>query len=372
MLQSAGIENFIMNVYRHIDRTKIQFDFLVTRNQEEFFDDEIAFLGGKKHTIDCMNTKNVLFRVLKESFQIFKFLKKSPEYKIMHVHSGTPLRVFYLLAGKMAKCPVRIYHSHSAEVKGPHSNLGLKKYVFKILLQLFPYWGTDFFACSKLAAEWMYSQRMINAELVKVINNGIDLNVFSFNHEIRQEFRSKMNINDNQFVIGHIGRFDDQKNHTFLINIFQVVVNKNPNAILWLIGTGELKEKIREKVQRLKLEKHVVFLGVRSDVMNLMQAMDVFLLPSNYEGLPVVAVEAQAVGLPCVMSDTITEEAKIIPNSFFISLNASLDFWSDKVCQFACVEKQIFEKRKTSEYLSRCGFDIRDVARDIEQFYCSC
>lgn len=364
-LQSAGIENFIMNLYRNIDKTKVQFDFLVTRNQEEFFASEIEELGGRKHTIDYLSTKNIFFRILKESFYIYSFLKQHSEYKIIHVHSGTPLRIFYLLAAKLAGCPNRIYHSHSAEVNGPHSKLFLKKTLFKILRLFFSFVGTHFFACSNAAAIWMYPRFLTKKGKVQVINNGIDINKFKFNETIREAYRKDLNI-ENAFVVGHVGRFNHQKNHAFLIDIFCEIKKLKSNAILLLIGEGELFDIIKNKVENLHLTNSVIFMGVRSDVVNIMQAMDIFLLPSNYEGLPVVGVEAQALGLPCFFSTTITKELNFSEYSNYLSLEKNANFWSNFILDKS---NSIYNRSMAYKNIIINGYNIKDVSKKIQHFY---
>lgn len=360
-LQAAGIESFIMNTYRNINKEKLQFDFLVMRNQKEFYDDEIRKLGGIKYTINKMYIKSTFLRVILESIELYKFLKKN-DYKCIHIHSGTPLRVFYLVSAKLAKTKIRIYHSHSAEVLGPHKNLNLKKMLFKIFSNMLPLYATDFFACSEAAAKWMYPKRILKD--VKIIHNGINIEKFKFDPKIRKKYREDLNLTNN-FVIGHIGRFNDQKNHTFLIDIFSDVYEKNNEAKLLLIGEGKLKEKIQEKVKSLGLEKSVIFLGIRDDVNKIMQAMDVFVLPSNYEGLPVVGIEAQASGLQCVLSVQITKEVDITNNVCFLPI-IDKSIWSDKIIQI-----EGYKREDTSKEIIKSKYDINSVSKEIEEFYIS-
>lgn len=362
-LQAGGIENFIMNIYRNIDREKLDFNFMVTRNENEFFEEEIKQLGGKKFVIDSNKSDNVFKRVLKEAKQLEKFLKEN-KYDVVHVHSGTPLRIFYLRAAKRAKVTKRIYHSHSAEVKGPHSGLKIKKVIFKLLRNLFPIYATNYFACSQLAAEWMYPKKIIRQQKVVVINNGIDIQKFKYNEEIRKQYREFFNIEDKK-VIGHIGRFNHQKNHTFLIDIFKKIYDNNKEYVLLLLGDGELRKEIENKVKDLNIEDGVKFLGVRDDVEKVMQAMDLFLLPSNYEGLPVVGIEAQASGLPMICSDNITKEVCITDNVKLISLEKSAEVWSEKIID---VLKK-FERKDTSDVIRDSEYDIEDVAKKIERIY---
>lgn len=365
MLQAAGIESFIMNTYRNIDRNKVQFDFFVTRDEKEFYDDEIQSLGGKKFVVDIDKNINVFARVIKESIELKKVLKNE-KYDIVHIHTGTPLRIFYLIAAKFGKVKTRIYHSHSAEVLGPHAMIGTKKIIFKILKHFFEYVGTDFFACSNAAAEWMYSSKLISNNSVEVVYNGIDLKRFEFNKDIRYDYRKKLGI-ENQFVIGHIGRFEEQKNHTFLIDIFNEIYISDSSARLLLIGKGDLEQEIRDKVVQYGLNDAVTFLGVRDDVNKIMQAMDVFLLPSNYEGLPVVGVEAQAAGLKMISSDNITKEVAITPNIEFVSLGKSAREWAEIILNV----KENYIRNNTSELIKANGYDIKNIANKMEKFYLS-
>ena len=393
-MQSAGIESYIMNVYRNIDRNKVQFDFFVTRNEKEFYDDEIKALGGKKFVTDHMKIKSTFLRVILESIDLYKFLKKE-KYSIIQVHTGTPLRVFYLISAKLSKVETRIYHSHSAEVFGPHKGLFIKKKIFKVLKQFIPFLATNMFACSKEAGKWMYPKRV--QEKVEVIKNGIILDKFVFNEEVRKKYRKDFNIEyniksemknntenktsneiknnvenkvkndikegvENKVIIGHVARFNNQKNHTFLIDVMNEVVKENKSYILWLIGSGELEEEIKEKVKRLNLEENIIFLGVRDDVNNLMQAMDIFVLPSNYEGLPVVGIEAQASGLSCLFSSKITNEVKITDKCKFIDLN--IEDWKN-----AILNEKIDNKRDYKKEIEEAKYDIKSTVNYLERIY---
>lgn len=356
-LQSAGIESYIMNVYRNIDRSKVQFDFLVTRNQDEFYDAEIRKLGGRKFVIDRMKIKSTVVRVLMETWDMYNFLKKE-KIEIMQVHSGTPLRVFYLIAAKKAGVKTRIYHAHSAEVFGPHKGLFIKKKIFYFLKKLIPFFATNMFACSKAAGVWMYPKNV--QDKVEVINNGIIISKFKYNEEIRKKYRKEMEVSE-KVVIGHVARFKEQKNHTFLIDVINDVVRENKNIELWLIGNGELEDEIKDKVNKLNLNDNVKFLGVRDDVNNLMQAMDLFVLPSNYEGLPVVGIEAQAAGLRCLFSTTITQEVAITPNVKFIDLK--IDEWKNAILKYKTID------RYTEKYIKEAKYNIESTVEYLENVY---
>lgn len=359
VLEAAGIESFIMNVYRNIDRSKIQFDFLVMRNKKEFYDDEISILGGAKYTID-VPIENTLLRIQRESFLLYKFLKEH-KYNIVHIHSTTPLRAPYLLAAKIAGVKVRIYHSHSAEVLGKSK---LKLAIYRFYKRRISRWATDFFACSLVAAEWMFEKVINESKTTKIIYNGIDIDKFKFNQHQRDEFRKKFKLED-KFVLVHTGRFLEQKNQTFVLDVFNELIHKRPNSVLIFIGKGPLIEKIKEKVSLLQLTDNVLFLGVRNDVPEILNASDLFIMPSLYEGLPVAAVEAQCSGLPCIFSTNITSEVDLTGNNHFLSLEDSVQEWSD-IISYKIVNicrDDIFLKIITS------GYSVAKNVKLLQDFY---
>ena len=269
--------------------------------------------------------------------------------------------MFYLIAAKKAKVQMRIYHSHSAEVLGPHKGLEIKKKIFNILKRFIPKYATNMFACSKAAGEWMYPRNVQNK--VQVINNGIIVEKFKFNQIIRNEYRKKMDVED-KVVLGHVARFNHQKNHDFLVKVMKGVVEKKPNYILWLIGNGELEKTIKRQVNELHLEDNIKFMGVRDDVDKLMQAMDIFVLPSNYEGLPVVGIEAQTAGLTTFLSTNITSEVKLIPNCKFIELDT--DKWIKEILDY---EERCNTTRNTIEFIIKNKYDINSTVEILTSIY---
>ncbi len=356
VLQAAGIESFIMNMYRNIDRDKVQFDFMVMRNEKEFYDDEIKALGGKKYTIERKES-NTLLRIIKEAKELRRFLEKNP-YQIVHIHYTTPLRAFYLLAAKKAGIPVRIYHSHSAEVSGKS---GSKLRIYQWCRKKISLWGTDFRACSQAAADWMFEGKALR-ECV-VLNNGIDTRRFRYNEEDRARLRRELGIGDS-FAVVHTGRFLDQKNHKFIISVFNKMLETDKNCVLLLLGAGPLEDGIRELVNSYGISDSVKFLGVRSDVYAVLNSADCYLMPSLYEGLPVSAIEAQAVGLPCVLSQNITDEVKINDNVSFLSLDEPPEAWA----------KAVFGARGTVDKngyknVISAGYDVSEEAAQLEKTY---
>ena len=291
----GGVEAVVMNYYRHIDKSKIQFDFICDEDSTNIPYEEIEKLGGK---VILIPPYQKLFRYHKE----LKRVLKEGNYKIVHSHINT-LSVFSLFAAKCAKVPVRIAHSHSTTNK-KEKKKNLMKQVLKPFSKLF---ATDYMCCSELAGRWLFGDKLYNEGKIYLLNNAIDLKKFEYNEKIREEVRKELNIDEKTFVMGHIGRFVTVKNHELLIEIFNEIYRENENSILLLAGQGPLKEKIEQKVKEMKLDKVVKFLGQRNDANRLYQAMDVFVLPSLYEGLPVVGIEAQAAGLLCIFSDDMTK-----------------------------------------------------------------
>ncbi|MGN0351049.1 MAG: glycosyltransferase family 1 protein [Roseburia sp.] len=346
----GGVEMVVMNYYRHIDRTKVQFDFIVLEGSSIPQREEIEELGGKIYVVPRYTH---LFQYEKAIQKIFK----ENRYQIVHSHMNT-LSVFSLWGAKKAGVPNRIIHNHSTAGKGE-----TKKNIFKYVLRSFAKMSaTQLCACSKYAGEWMFGK---NTEF-KVIHNAIDLEKYKYDEKTRNILRKELGI-ENKFVIGHIGRFCFQKNHEFLVEVFDEVCKRREDAVLMLIGEGELENEIRGKVHHLGLDKKVLFLGKKADAYRYYQAMDVFLLPSRYEGLPVVGVEAQAAGLPCVMSDVVTKETKILHSTIFVSIKNLSGQWAEAAIQIG----KKYKRRDTSEDIRKAGFEINVEVEKLKQFYYS-
>jgi glycosyltransferase involved in cell wall biosynthesis len=222
-----------------------------------------------------------------------------------------------------------------------------------------------FFGCSQLAGEKRYGKKVANnKEVFTVLNNAIESDKYVFNENIRKKIRDEFSLTDSHFVIGHIGRFQKVKNHTFLVNIFKEIYEINPNAVLMLVGTGENIEQIKSQVKELNLENNVIFTGVRSDVNELLQAFDVFVFPSIYEGLPVTVVEAQAAGLPCLISDTITKEVSVTNLVNYASLSDSYKGWAEESIRISNKDR-----KNIKQLIIDAGYDIKTTSKWLENFY---
>lgn len=349
----GGVEAVVMNYYRHIDHEKIQFDFICDEDSTNIPYEEIKSLGGKVIIIPPYQKIN---KYVKE---LTKVLKEG-NYKIVHSHINA-LSVFSLYCAKKAGVPVRIAHSHSTTNK-----VEWKKNMLKQCLKPFSkLYATDYFACTEHAGRWLFGNKEYDKGNVYVLNNAIDLDKFKYDEKIRKEKRKELGIKDNQLVIGHIGRFVAQKNHTFLIDIFNEIHKKNKNSILILAGQGPLMDEIKSKVNNLGLTNNVKFLGQRNDANELYQAFDIFLLPSIYEGLGLVLIEAQCAGNLCFASTEVPKIAKTTDNLEFIPLSASPEDWATEI--LTNIENH--QRKVHINEIKKSGYDIKEEAKKLEKKY---
>lgn len=342
-----------MNLYRCVDRGRIQFDFLLHVDERGAYDDEILSLGGR------------IFRVPGRRAGIYKnrralnsFFRERTEYEIVHQHVSSLSYIEPLKIAARKNIPLRIIHSHNTMEGGSK----LHKYLHLWHQKYLERYATDFFACSEPAALWLYGQERFERKSYKIVKNGINCEAFSYSIKNREKTRRELGI-EGKTVIGHIGRFSTQKNHTFIIDVFNTIDDKD--SVLLLVGDGDLRSVIMEKADRLGLGDRVIFAGVRSDICELYSAMDVLLFPSLHEGLSVVLVEAQAAGLACVVSENVLpEEVRLSDNILPLSLDRPPEDWAS-----ACLEAAKIDRG--SGLVPRLeAFDINKVAEDLEKFYC--
>ncbi len=347
-MNRGGLETMLMNYYRNIDRSKVQFDFLVHREKRAAYDDEIEALGGKIFRISRLIPWNRNY--LKE---LDRFFADHPEYKIVHVHQDC-LSSVILRVAKEHNVQVRIAHSHSSS---QDKNI---KYPIKLFYKRsISKYATDLFACGKAAGDWMFG----GAEF-SIINNAIDVKKYTYDLNVRDKMRKSLGI-DGKFVIGHVGRFFYPKNHSYLIDIFARLINKEPDPVLLLVGDGIDMEKMQIKVSEIGIADKVKFLGIRSDIAELMQAMDVFVFPSLYEGLPLTLVEAQSAGLPCIISDRIPVESIMVDDLVeVIKLSDDIDIWVEKI-----LGKRNFVREDQFDKIATRGFDIKTEVKKLEEYY---
>ena len=356
IMNRGGAETMVMNYYRQIDRTKLQFDFMVHRDERGEYDDEIEALGGRIFRMPPVRP----WSASSYRKQVSEFYKKHPEYRVIHSHMSE-LGYYDFIEAERLGVPVRIAHAHNR----PHG-VDLKSpmrwyYKTKMMPHI-----THMFICGEEAGNWLFGEK--NSGKFIMLNNAIDSRKYSLDPSVRKKVRDDLGISNN-LVIGHVGRFDTQKNHRFLIEIFNKVQAKRSDALLLLIGndSGEIGEKIHSMVSAFGISDKVRFLGVRSDVAELMQAMDVFLFPSLFEGLSLASVEAQAAGLPVLISDGVPIECKKTPLVHVMPLSASAESWADKVTELAGIPRQ-----NTCQDIIDSGFDIKENAKWLQNFYLSC
>ena len=351
IVANGGVEAVIMNYYRNIDKTKIQFDFVVHNDADENYINEVLTMGAKVYKVTPYN-KNI-FKFMYEIYRIIK----SNQYQIVHSHMNA-LSGFVLLPACLAGAKVRILHNHTTDSKEEK----LRSLIKRILRPFARLFANQYWACSKLAAEWMYGKNAVINGRVTIINNAINLEKFKFNKEKREGLRKELGV-ENCFVIGHVGRFMKQKNHEFLIEIFNEVLKQKENAKLLLIGDGKLKLQIEEKIKNLGIEKDVTFLGVRNDVADLYNIMDIFVFPSFYEGLGMVVIEAQVNGLAVITSEAVPKEAKVTKNIRFLNLRQPKTEWCNAILK--AERKEIVN----NEDILLKNFDIKSESRKLEHLY---
>lgn len=354
IMNRGGAETMIMNLYRHIDRSKVQFDFVENSSEPAVFDEEILSLGGRIFRCPHYNGKNH-FTYVKWWNDFFKAHPK--EYPIVHGHLGSTAAIYLSIAKKYGA--YAIAHSHSSGTD--HS---LHSYLYRTMSYNTRNVADYFFACSEAAGKERFGSKVTSGAHYAVLNNAIDVNRFSYDLSVRVAVRDKLGIGQSQLVVGHIGRYTKEKNHEFILKIFSELKKMDSNARLLMIGDGPLHTQIRQTAEQLGLSSDVIFTGVRSDVERLVQAMDIFVFPSLYEGLGIALIEAQAAGLPCVVSDTIPHEAYLTDLVDSESLSAPAEKWAEKI-----LAKRAIPRTDRRAEIAAHGFDITTEAVKLQEFY---
>lgn len=351
-LDRGGAETMVMNLYRNIDRSKVQFDFVVHTKDKCDYDDEVRALGGKIYSLPSYTGKN--HSQYKRAWNIF--FEDHPEYKLVHGHIRSTAAIYLKVAKKYGL--ITIAHSHNTS-----SGKGLSAFVKNIMQYPIRNISDYLFACSEFAGNWLFGEKASKKNNFFLLKNAIDVEDFIYNEEVRKMKRQEFNL-DGKFVIGNVARFHPQKNHTFLIDIFKKVHDKNNDAVLMMVGQGDLQPQIKKKIDDLGLGNNVIFTGVRTDIPDLLQAMDIFVFPSLFEGLGIVTVEAQAAGLECIVADTIPREAFVTNLIDSVSLRESADTWAEKI-----LKNSNYERRNTYNEICDSGYEIKDTSKWLEDFY---
>ena len=352
-MNSGGKKNLIMEYYRHIDRTKVQFDFICDSDSQAIPYEEIEKLGGRVYEIAPYQN------IVKNMLDMYRICKNN-KYPILHAYNST-MNVFPMFVAKMAGVPVRVSESLSMA----HDND--KKTVLKKILRPMSRWfANHFMSCGEDCGRWQFGDDFFDAGKVDVFKTAINTEFNSYDENARKSTRKEYGWCD-KIVIGHIGRFTAQKNSIRLIDIFAAIVKKEPRAVLCLIGDGELKEEMFSRIKEHGIEKQINYLGRREDIQPFYNAMDCFLLPSLYEGLPVVGLEAESCGLPMFFSTEVTREANACELGHFIDLADDDDYWADRILE-AC-RANTHRRRSYAKEVAEAGFDSYSEAKRLQDYY---
>ena len=355
-MQCGGAENMIMNIYRNIDREKVQFDFLVHDPGKSFFDDEIKALGGRIFYVPRFRFIN-FFQYRKALLKFFS--EHQREFVAVHGHLGSSACIYLYAAKKYGI--YAIAHSHNTYMSGLHP----KQMMHHSLNRLTRLIADEFFACSYEAGMNRFGKKVVKGNNFRVIKNAIETERYTENEGRKQEITYELGVSD-KLVVGHIGRFSKQKNHKFLIQVFKEILNIRPESILMLVGDGELRGEIENTIKKLGIADNVIMTGVRSDVNELLLIMDCFVFPSLYEGLGIVAIEAEYMGIPCFISDKCSKELFINNNVYSISLKKSPKEWAEIIVKN--VDNRI-NAEVAKNNVKNAGYDIKETAKMLESLY---
>lgn len=351
-MDRGGTESMLMNHYRHIDRSIMQFDFVVHSSEPSDYDEEIKILGGRIFSVPRFK----LFNYIQYCKTWKSFFASHPEYRVIHVHHFLVAGIILPIAAKYG-LKIRIAHSHNTK---PPIFILKEKVMWLFHRNLIKY-STLRLACSDAAGQYLFGNHHY-----EVMNNAIEVRKFQFSELSRQQIRKEFGFSESDFIVGHIGSFRTrQKNHSFLLDIFAEIVKRRPLSKLLLVGDGELQTEIKRKSVALGIKDKCIFTGVRSDVPFLLSAMDIFVFPSFFEGLSVVSVEVQASGLPMVASDNVTSESKLTDIFLQMSLGAPAKEWADLILS---VKKDLPRKTYAGDVVN-AGYDVMDNVKKLEKYY---
>jgi len=353
-LNRGGAESMIMNLFRGVDREKVVFDFVIHTKEHCDFTDEVLSLGGRIYSAPRYNVKNHF--AYKKWWN--NFFKDHPEYKVIHGHMYSIASIYLKIAKKYGL--KTISHSHTSSAKTGFN--GVVKRIIQAPLKNIPDW---LFACSDNAGRWLYGDSVGKRKNYILLKNAIEIQKYVYSPEICKKIRSELNIED-KFVVGHIGRMFPAKNHLYLLEIFKAFLQKKEDSVLLLVGDGPSRKEIEDKAQSLGVREKVVFAGVRSDVNEVLQAMDCFVFPSLYEGLGIVVIEAQCLGLPCFINENLPRELYINDNVYGISLKETPKEWAKIILEKR--DRKISEE-VAKENVKKAGYDVNATAKMLEDFY---
>jgi len=351
----GGAETFIMKIFREIDKNKFMFDFLLNVNDETYYEKEIVDLGGMIFRQEPKSKKP--FKNFIETYTIVKKFK----YNVVFKCSEHSLSALDFLASLFGGARMRIIRSTNTNL----DNGKMSKFLHFSFRPILNALTNVKIAPSIQAGEWLFGQRQIKKNKVLIINNALPLELYKFSFESRQKMRSDLGLSE-KFIIGHVGRFNEQKNHRFLLDVFSRVYRNNPNSVLLLIGIGELESIIRDRACILGIENSVVFLGLRNDIPQLLMAMDLFLFPSLHEGLPNAVIEAEATGLCCIISDTISSSVVINMNVYTLSIYSKIEEWVNLILS---IDYKNFNRIDGMKNLKLKNYDINKVTGIFQDLF---
>lgn len=339
----------------------IHFDYLCSKELLPEDAARYALNGSRVYELGVNEKLNLIAHEIKANIAYYKFFK-SHDYKIVYADTENALRAVHLLMARLAGVPVRVLHSHNTQLQTRSRTSHL---IARVLRHLFRFSATHYFACSDLAAQWLFPPSVCRRKNYRVLQNGVDLNQFRFNPELRSNLRAKLGISEDTLLLGHVGRFMPQKNHSFLLDIFAGVAAKRADVRLMLIGDGPLREEAEKKAMDLGIADRVLFIGNVQNVNEYLQAMDMFIMPSLFEGLPVTGIEAQAAGLNCIFSETITRELGITDLAEYLPIDRGTDVWVERICR----QNTDAPRRIMDEEIIRAGYSIDNTAAQLREFY---
>jgi glycosyltransferase EpsF len=360
-MDRGGAETLIMNIYKNLDRKKVQFDFITHNTKKGDYDEEILSLGGRIFNTLSLGTLGPV-KYMKELVRIMTL----NHYEAVHSHtdyqSGFPA-----LAAKISGIKRRICHSHSTN--WPKGTQMKEKVTLKLLKSIIKFSATSYCSCSMEAAQFLFGKNMVDNHKVKILKNGIDLKDYEYvDQNSRYRVQKELSLPEDTKIIGHVGRFSESKNQIFILRILKEILAEDERFVALFIGDGPLKREIEQEAERLGILHHVKFLGVRTDIPRLMKSFDVFLFPSIFEGFGIVTLEAQCAGTPCVVADTVPKTTDLGLNLLsYVSLNDGLNIWVKKTKQACFLERP--DSTKINEQFKTYGYDIRGSINDWLRLY---
>lgn len=359
-MRVGGIQTLLVDLFTHFDPQKVQCDLLLLDDGQNYeLETKVKELGVSVYKLKGVWLRKPLDYIFYKK-AVATFFEKHHDYDALHMNSG-PKNAYILKMAKVYGIPVRIAHAHNSDYQ-THS--ALQRTIGNVMKKQVQKNANVYLACSDLAAKWMFGPQ---SQKAIILPNGIDLEKYSYDEKVRMEVRHELGIDDHTIVVGNVGRFTTQKNHKRIIEIFSEFLKYKENACLLLAGTGELMQQIESLVKEYNIQNKVLFLGFRKDVFRLIQAMDVFLMPSFYEGFPVTVVEAQASGLPCILSDTISRNVMISDSVTFVSLQKENGDWAKKILQG--IEANGVSRKASFQILREKGYDINNMIRSLLEIY---